>query len=397
MIAIPNPANALRLLLKSVLALTAVLICSLASGQRYEDQMNLAGQALGQKDYCGALAIFQTAFADTSKIGTYEYAFAAVAAANCKEEALALSWLSKSQKRGLGLNPGEAEQIAGDSAFVKLHAYPAWNSFVRDMRQAALQKQQEQERQAAEWATTITSNQLSPKQKKGYNTPKPGIALYSIKVGSLDVPYLVYIPKTYKAARPMQAIVYLHGGVVSTENFATSDPGLAQGEPIFAVGDTFNAIIIYPFAKKDFGWVNQVEAFENVFTVIQQVQQRYNIDKKRVYIGGMSNGGSATFWFANQRPNIFKGFYTFSALPKLEIADINFHNLAQGKTFYSLHAKDDDLYRYEEVSSLYQQNKSKARDWRFESVDSGGHGFIYNPSTGRATMNGLFARLLATK
>jgi dienelactone hydrolase len=372
----------------------AILIGNLAVGQSYNDQMNKAGEALQKKDFCIALNIFQTTFNDdSSKIGTYDFAYAALAAANCNAEKLALTWLRKSQQKGLGLNPGEVDFISNDSGFVKLQIFSEWTDIISDMKKAAALKQELQVKKTAEWVTSINSNRIAQKKNEKFVKPKSGFALHYTTVDTLKIPYLVYVPKNYNSLKPMQAIVYLHGGIASTENFNFDNPELAIGEPIFSVGDTFNSIIIYPFGKKDFGWVAQKKAFENVLTMVKNVQKFYNIDKQRIFLGGMSNGGTATFWFASQKPNLFKGFFAFSAIPKLEIDNINFENLSQGKPFYSINAKDDDVFKYETAFSIYKKHKSK--DWHFETLDKGNHGFIYDPTNGKEIINNLFKKLLS--
>jgi Prolyl oligopeptidase family len=381
--------------MKNLLVILFLLVFfTQATAQTYDDQMNKAGEALQKKDFCAALSIFQNAFIDTAKIGTYDFAYAALAATNCQNEKQALVWLKKSQKKGLGLNPGEIGFIEQDSNFITLHAFSEWSEFLNDMKKAFADKQAQEIKRADEWFKDITQNVVLPNKKGQFSKGKAGFALYFTKVDTLQVPYLIYVPKNYDAQKSAKAIVYLHGGIISTEDFNFKNPDIATGEPIFSAGDTFNTIIIYPFGKKDFGWVAQKKAFDNVLSVIDAAQQVYNIDKNQIFLGGMSNGGTATFWFATQKPNKFKGFYAFSANPKLEIGDIDFKQLAQKKPFYSLHAKDDEVFKYDEVNAIYQNQKVVASDWHFETVEKGNHGFIYNPENGKAVMLAILKKML---
>jgi predicted esterase len=380
--------------MKKLLFLIILLQINWATAQTYDAQMNKAGEALQKKDFCAALGIFQAAFSDTAKIGTYDFAYAALAATNCQNEKQALVWLKKSQQKGLGLNPGEIGFIEQDSNFIKLHAFPEWSEFVNSMKKAFADKQAQEIKRADEWYKSITQNVVLPNKKEQFNPSKAGFALYFTTVDTLKVPYLVYIPKNYTPKKSTRAIVYLHGGINSTQDFNFKNPDIATGEPIFSAGDTFNAIVIYPFGKKDFGWVQQKKAFENILSVVGAAQTIYNIDKNQIYIGGMSNGGTATFWFAAQKPNIFKGFYAFSANPKLEIGDIDFKQLSQKKPFYTVHAKDDEVFKYDEVNTIYEKQKSVATDWRFETLENGNHGFIYNPENGKTILLSVLRKML---
>ena len=380
--------------MKQILTVITLLAAQTTFAQSFDEQMGKAGEALQKKEYCSALTVFKAAFKDTTKTGPYELAYGAVAAANCNDEQQALVWLKKSQQKGLGQSTEEIDAISKDSAFVKLRKYPEWIAFTTSMKQALVDKQLLQKKRNDGWFETITANKIKANANGKFNACKPGFALYFSKVDTLEVPYLVYIPRTYDATKPMRAIVYLHGGVVNETNFNFKNSELENGEPIFSVGDTYNSIIIYPFGKKDFGWVNQVAAFKNVLTVIDKVKAIYHIDAKNVFLGGMSNGGTATFWFASQKPNIFKGFYALSALPTLKIGVINFENITQDKPFYSIHAKDDDVYKFDDVNKIYTDNKATAKGWNFDTLQNGGHGFIYQQN-GREILGNIFKKLLS--
>ena len=104
----------------------------------------------------------------------------------------------------------------------------------------------------------------------------------------------------------------------------------------------------------------------------------------------MSIGCTPTFCFATQQPNIFKEFYTFSALPELNIEAIDFKNLSQGKPIYSILAIDDDVFAYDDVFSIYNAHKKEASNWHFESIEDGGHCFIDDPGLGNDIFHKLF-------
>ena len=243
------------------------------------------------------------------------------------------------------------------------------------------------------WLEGIANNAIAkPKPNENFYQAPPGFALYFSKVDSLIAPYLVYIPKNYDPAKPSSLIVFLHGGVVSIDSFQYKNASFAQQEPIFSVAEKANDIVLYPFGKKDFGWVKQQAAFQNIITEMSAVEQVYNINKSNVFLGGMSNGGSATFWFITYHPQLFNAFYAFSAMPKLYGLDINFKNIDENKPLFSMNAKDDEGYSFDKVKSIYEQHKAEATGWHFDSVETGNHGFIYD-DLGLFAMNDLFAKM----
>ena len=218
---------------------------------------------------------------------------------------------------------------------------------------------------SGDWLKMITANSAG-------KTAHPGYALYFSPVGDINVPYIVYVPKTYDPLRPTSVVVFLHGAILARDSFHYKDPSIAD-EPIFSIGEVYNTLVVFPFSKSGFAWPGQPAACENIITIIGQVEQHYNVDKKRVYIGGISMGGIATFWFIDNKPDVFAGFYTFSAMPR----SADFTHITKGKPLYSMNAKDDQTFSYDEVHALYEQHKKDAPGWDFQTVEGGGHRFIY--------------------
>jgi predicted peptidase len=243
------------------------------------------------------------------------------------------------------------------------------------------------------WLKTITSNAIEKSNKKDdFKKATEGYAIYFAKVDTLQVPFLVYVPKNYNPKKKYPVVVYLHGGVVSLENFEYKDPEFAD-EPIFSIADKFNVIVVFPYGKKDFGWVKQEKAFENIITIINQTSEIYNIKKDKIYIGGMSNGGTATFWFTTNKSSLFAGFYSFSAFPKLNFSDINFKNITKDRPFFSINAEDDKLYSFDKIKAIHNEHLNETKYWFLDSVSKGNHGFIYGDN-GKQIIHNLFEKLL---
>jgi predicted esterase len=251
---------------------------------------------------------------------------------------------------------------------------------------------QKQNTNAKIWIETISNNSIE-KGNKGANfkSAANGYALYFSQVDTLRIPYLVYVPKAYDPSKQYPLVVYLHGGVASIDSFQYKNPASAQ-EPIFSIADKYNAIILFPFGKKDFGWVKQQKAFINILNTIELVSQTYNIDKQKIYLGGMSNGASAAFWFITNKPEVFAGFYAFSPMPKMVTGEINYKNITANKPLYSINAKDDEGFPYAKVKNIYEEHKKEALGWHFDSVNTGGHGFIYGDS-GTIFIDNVFEKL----
>ena len=226
------------------------------------------------------------------------------------------------------------------------------------------------------WLTNIKRNALPEQSAQAVFRAAPaGFALYFSRAGEINVPYLVRVPKGYDPARPTPVVLFLHGAILAKDSFQYKDPEISN-EPVFSIADSLNALVVFPFARADFKWSGVSPAYENIINIIQQVERDYNVDKRKIFIGGISMGGIATFWFINNKPDIFAGFYTFSAVPRAN-GGVNFGNLSNGKPLYSLNAKDDPIFPYTEMQQAFEQHKNEAPGWHFSTVETGGHRFIY--------------------
>ena len=185
-------------------------------------------------------------------------------------------------------------------------------------------------------------------------------------------------------------VVYLHGGVVSTTQFRYADPDVAVQEPVFAAAPA-DALIIYPFGRQSFGWVEQPVAFAQVEAIVREVQARYRTNPRGPVLGGMSNGGSAALWFASQRPAAFSGFYALAPAAKLPL-QASYGRLGQDKPCYQISAQDDDVYAYADVKAAYDTRPATARYWELRTLAQGNHSFVYGPD-GPAVLRQTLARL----
>lgn len=222
---------------------------------------------------------------------------------------------------------------------------------------------------------TLTTNALTEKSQGSLVAAKPGYALYYAEAGNETQPYIVYVPKTYDPAKAHALIVFLHGAILARDNYYHhTDPSIAD-EPIFTTANANNALILFPFAKAGFSWPSSVAANENILKMIAQVKANYNVTSNRVYIGGISMGGSGTYWFINNKASQFAGFYTFSGMP----TDLRVSNITKDRPLFTMNAIDDPGCPYDEIHSFYQAHISEAKYWHIGSVATGGHRFIYNP------------------
>ncbi len=149
--------------------------------------------------------------------------------------------------------------------------------------------------------------------------------LYALKGDTLQ--YRILFPLQFDPQRKYPLIIVLHGaGERGSDNAAQ----LAYGTNLFLSGEVrhnHQAIVVYPQCPKDGYWSNvKIEkdpisgkrkfyfqekdaeptpAMKALLGLTDQFLQKPYVDKKQVYIGGLSMGGMGTFEMLRRRTKVF--------------------------------------------------------------------------------------------
>ena len=213
-----------------------------------------------------------------------------------------------------------------------------------------------------------------------YETP-PVIdhwTLYHIPVNdTLSVPFLVYIPKGYKASQSTPLYLFLQGAVRGRPEFMVKGRVPVNDAPVLDKAKESGAIIIYPFARKDANWLYHPVAFEAILKEIAFVKSLYNIDDNRVYLAGHSNGGEGAFYLAINQPTPFASFLAFTYFPQSFITNTPLRNLSNSRTFYGASAKKDHIFPFTTIDSIYTYTKSMGSQWQNYAFE-GNHTLPYS-------------------
>jgi predicted peptidase len=119
-----------------------------------------------------------------------------------------------------------------------------------------------------------------------------------------DVKYIVFVPKDYGInddQKVYPVILFLHGsGESGTDGKKQAGTGL--GKAIRDKNGNFPFITIFPQSQKG-GW--KAESAEGIaaLAILDEVQKNYKTDPKRVYLTGLSMGGSGTWSLAAAHPD----------------------------------------------------------------------------------------------
>jgi pimeloyl-ACP methyl ester carboxylesterase len=168
-----------------------------------------------------------------------------------------------------------------------------------------------------------------------------------IRPAKVRYEYLTYLPRDYErdSSASWPTIVYLHGGSSRGDDLkrvkATGIPDrLERGKQI-------PFIVIAPQCPVDKRWETD-DWFSSLYA---EIISRYRIDTTRIYLTGLSLGGSGTWYLAMKHPSTFAAIAPFSGrISNLQFISDNVSTLT-GTPIWIFHGKDDEIV---DVSETHQ-------------------------------------------
>jgi len=161
------------------------------------------------------------------------------------------------------------------------------------------------------------------KTKKKENI-ETGIYLKEVfKSTNGDLNYRIFYPEGFDESKKYPVLLFMHG---AGERGEDNEAQLVHGSELIAAGmNKYNAIAIFPQCPTEDYWVNFIEkerpgatrefnvdvsggpsdALGRVIELLTEVKSRSYIDTKRIYVGGLSMGGMATFDLLWRMPKTF--------------------------------------------------------------------------------------------
>ena len=177
-----------------------------------------------------------------------------------------------------------------------------------------------------------------------------------------EINYLLFLPKDYsKAGKSSPMIVFLHG---SGERGNDLDKVKAWGPPaIVEKNPDFPFIVLSPQCP-DGEWWNSFL----LKAMIDNVLAKYNVDKSRVYLTGLSMGGFGTWELAMAYPNYFAAIVPIcgGGNPQLisRLKDI---------PTWVFHGKKDDAVPEQQSAMMVEALKKVGGDVEYTVLPEGGH------------------------
>jgi predicted peptidase len=129
-------------------------------------------------------------------------------------------------------------------------------------------------------------------------TNRPEFLERSVTLSEHQYRYRVWLPPHYTKLRRWPVILFLHGsGERGDDNLRQLGIGLAPALERF--GDRYKAVILFPQCRDGQEWYGDMEL--QALAALEQTIREFHGDRRRVYITGVSMGGSGVWYFARHR------------------------------------------------------------------------------------------------
>ena len=231
--------------------------------------------------------------------------------------------------------------------------------------------------------------------KKGrfYGDEKRGE--YALRWKSKSGPFfnnIVDVPADYDPATKWQLRVQLHGGVGRPSPNPTSAPGATAGrsqpgQPA-RTGNRIEGekqIYFHPSGWAAAQWWDE-EQIDNILRGVDALKRKYNIDESRIYLTGISDGGTGVYYLALKEPNLWSSYLPLNGSIAVIRAPQNgadgemYGNNLSNAPLYIVNGELDNLYPVEQVEPHIKWFQSMGVPFVFRPQSGAGHNTAWWPT-----------------
>jgi len=120
----------------------------------------------------------------------------------------------------------------------------------------------------------------------------------SVTLGDHEYRYRVWLPAHFTKLHHWPVILFLHGsGERGDDNVRQLSIGLPAA--LDRLGGRYKAVIIFPQCREGQEWYGDMEM--QALAALEQTIREFHGDRRRIYITGISMGGSGTWYMARHR------------------------------------------------------------------------------------------------
>lgn len=197
--------------------------------------------------------------------------------------------------------------------------------------------------------------------------------------------YRLLVPNNYNENKKYPMLVFLHG---AGERGNDNELQLIHGSSLFTSKknrNKYNSFIVFPQCPKDNYWATIIEThsknrnfkyspnpisnlqLSKVEFLMKDLENNYNIDEKRIYVGGLSMGGMGTFEMVYRNPNKFAAAFAICGGANPKIAE-----QISSTSWFIYHGTDDKVVPVEhsqKIANALKETKSNIKYIQYEGVN----------------------------
>ncbi len=202
---------------------------------------------------------------------------------------------------------------------------------------------------------------------------KTGLVEESRKGARFRERYVFLVPKDYDPSKEYRVSFYLHGGVNRRDPWEKGDPWWRRFDRM----EDADQISVFPSSWRGSLWW-QPDQIENLKAILDRLKTDYNVDENRVYLFGVSDGGTGVYYQAFKAPTPWAAFFPFIGDPRVldnpasgADGEMFISNLVN-KPFFIVNGETDPLYPARRVRPVIDDFQKAGVDLVFHTVP-GGH------------------------
>ena len=179
----------------------------------------------------------------------------------------------------------------------------------------------------------------------------------------VNLDYLLYLPKNYNKNEKFPLLIFLHGAGERGDDVALAGK---HGPFKYAKeGKEYPFIMVAPQCKKDKYWGNYLESLNDF---LDDIIENYNVDTSRIYLTGLSMGGTGTWLWLMANPERFA-----AAAPVCGAGICWYACRIAHKPIWVTHGDNDQTVAYFESVNMVEALKKSGGEPIFTTLEGVGH------------------------
>ncbi|NAS12314.1 carboxylesterase family protein [Poritiphilus flavus] len=177
--------------------------------------------------------------------------------------------------------------------------------------------------------------------------------------------YYLYFPPDYETKKEEQfpILLFLHGGGESGDSLGALK---SNGPPkLIAEGKQFPFLILAPQNPHPKKWWNTRAVMQLLDTIVQSNR----VDKKRIYLTGLSRGGGAAWELAVQYPERFAAMAVVCGMTPVPYASW----IDKDMPIWVFHGTEDKSIPFSESQNMVDKLQQMGYDVKFTKYEGVGH------------------------